>query len=146
MDSDANRALIEHGSSLADAIVAALPGWVARGVERYALGLDAEVVAAAEAAVADVEPRLRALLASDVDDQRANPLALVRDAVRHPTEVLRAAGVEAPPRSRFDAEHFPDDPYGLVPMTWRDVDESLHEPGITWGALKAMAHRQRHAR
>jgi hypothetical protein len=29
-------------------------------------------------------------------------------------------------------------------MTWRDVDESLHEPGIIWGALKARASMARH--
>jgi hypothetical protein len=58
--------------------------------------------------------------------------------------VLAAAGVAPPSRSRFDAEHFPDDPYGLVPMTWRDVDESLHEPGMVWGALKTRAHQARH--
>jgi hypothetical protein len=117
---------------------------VRRSVERYAAGLDEEVAAAGAAAVAEVGPRLRALLTTDVDAQLTNPLSLVRDAVRFPTAVLRDAGVEPPRRSGFDAEHFPEDPYGLVPMTWRDVDESLHEPGILWGALKAHAHTQRH--
>jgi hypothetical protein len=68
----------------------------------------------------------------------------VRAAVRYPTEVLAAAGVPAPTRSAFDIENFPDDAYGLVPMTWRDVDESLHDLGIVWGARKALAHRARH--
>ena len=142
MDDFANRALREQGAALAEAIVAAIPAWVRRGVERFALGLDVDD--AARAAADEVGPRLRALLTADVDAQRANPLAIVRDAVRFPTALLQSAGVEPPTRSRFDVEHFPDDPYGLVPMTWRDVDESLHEPGITWGAHKAMAHRQRH--
>jgi hypothetical protein len=143
VDDDIDRELRERGAALADAVVAAIPGWVRRGVERFAVGIDTD--AAAAAAAAEVGPPLHALLAADVDDQRVNPLSIVRDAVRFPTGVLRNAGVAPPSRSSFDEEHFPDDPYGLVPMTWRDVDESLHEPGITWGAVKAMAHRRRHA-
>ena len=131
-----------QGEALADAVLAALPGWVQRCVDRFTAGLDASE--AARLAVDAIGPPLRALLGADVDDQRSNPLAIVRDAVRFPTEVLREAGVPPPTRSRFDVEHFPDDPYGLVPMTWRDLDESLHEPGIVWGATKAMAHRRRH--
>ena len=142
MDDATARELGEHGAALADAVTAAIPDWVRRSVARFAPGLDAD--AAGRAAAADVGPRLRALLTADMDEQRGNPLSIVRDAVRYPTEVLRDAGIEPPPRSRFDIEHFPNDPYGLVPMTWRDVDESLHEPGIVWGAHKARAHRLRH--
>ena len=135
--------LATHGADLAAAVTDALPAWVERCVARYAVGLDAS--SAGEAAAADIGPRLTALLTADVDDQRANPLALVREAVRYPTEVLRAAGVEPPARRQgFDADHFPDDVYGFVPMTWRDIDESLHEPGLVWGALKARAHQERH--
>lgn len=141
---DANRAFVEEGAALADAVAAVLPGWVVRCVTRFAPELRNRAEAAGERAAADVGPRLRRLLTADIDDQRANPLMLVRDAVRYPTKVLADAGIEPPPRSPFDAEHFPDDPYGLVPMTWRDVDESLHELGIVWGARKAMAHRARH--
>lgn len=144
VDDDANQVLREHGRALAEAVTAALPGWVVRSVARIHPGLEAAAADAGRAAAAELGPPLHALLTADVDEQRANPLALVRDAVRYPTSVLAAAGVVPPTRSRFDAEHFPDDPYGLVPMTWRDVDESLHEPGIVWGALKARAHQARH--
>jgi len=143
MDEDIDRELRERGAALADAVVAAIPGWVRHSVERFTTGVDTDGAGAAAAAA--VGPALHALLASDVDDQRVNPLAIVRDAVPFPTALLRDAGVVPPARSSFDEEHFPDDPYGLVPMTWRDVDESLHEPGIVWGAVKAMAHRRRHA-
>jgi hypothetical protein len=147
VDSDANPALREHGLALADAITAAVPGWVRRCVERVAgPGLDAEAAAAGEDAAVELAPRLRDLLGADVDEQRVNPLALVRTAVSHPTAVLAAAGVPRPHRPPFEEEHFPDDPYGLTPMTWRDVDESLHEPGVVWGALKARAHAARHGR
>jgi hypothetical protein len=144
VDDDANTILRTHGAALADAVVAALPGWVVRCVVQHAPHLRAEAEAAASGAVAAVEEELRAVLTADVDQQRRNPLAVVRDAVRIPTAVLRAGGVAPPRRSAFDTEHFPDDPYGLVPMTWRDVDELLHEPGIIWGALKARAHQERH--
>ena len=145
MDEDVDRVLREHGVALADAVEEALPGWVARTLRGL---VDDDTVAATTAAtVDDVVPRLRTLLAQDVDDQRQNPLSILRDAVRHPTEALRAAGVPAPPsggHDRFAAEHFPEDDYGLTPMTWREVDESLQEPGILWGALKARASMTRH--
>jgi len=141
---DANQVLREHGAALADAVTDALPGWVVRSVTRFDPSLRAEAEDAGRAAAADVRPRLHALLAEDVDLQRTNPLAVVREAVRYPTAVLAAAGVPPVARSGFDVDHFPDDPYGLVPMTWADVDESLHEPGIIWGALKARASIDRH--
>ena len=142
-ESDADDLLREHGRALAEAIIDAIPTWVVRCVVTRGGPIGDAEQAGADAAAA-VAPRLRALLTADVDDQRANPLAIVRDAVAYPTRVLERAGVPPPHRSRFDAEHFPEDPYGLVPMTWRDVDESLHEPGLLWGALKARVHKDRH--
>jgi hypothetical protein len=141
---DANRTFREDGAILADAVTDALPGWVVRCVTSLTPELHAEAEDAGRRAAREVGPRLHELLTADVDEQRVNPLMLVRDAVRYPSSVLAGAGVEPPARSTFDREHFPDDPYGLVPMTWRDVDESLHELGIVWGARKAMAHRARH--
>jgi hypothetical protein len=87
---------------------------------------------------------VRALLASDIDAQRTNPLSLLRGAVRYPTAVLRDAGV-APTgqRDEFAVRAFPDDVYDLAPATWTDVDESLQEPGIAWGAWKAYTHLSR---
>jgi hypothetical protein len=29
-------------------------------------------------------------------------------------------------------------------MTWSDLDESLVEPGVRWGAMKAHLHMARH--
>ena len=40
-------------------------------------------------------------------------------------------------RDEFEERAFPDDVYRLSPATWSDVDPSLHEPGIIWGAYKA---------
>ncbi|MEY2403138.1 MAG: hypothetical protein QOD38_689 [Acidimicrobiaceae bacterium] len=150
MEADAN--LLEYGRQLADAIEAALPGWVSRSVEgrwRDWQGTDAspELVdagrAAGERAAADVAVAVRALLELDVDEQRVNPLALVRRAVSYPTDVLRAAGVPPVVRGEFDERTFPDDIYGLTPASFADVDPALHEPGLFWGAAKAHAHLSR---
>jgi hypothetical protein len=97
-------------------------------------------VAAREAgarAAAEVGAELRTFLAQDVDEQRTNPLTILRRAVRFPAAVLEAAGVPPVRRDEFAERAFPDDPYGLAPATWRDVDDSLHDPGVVWGAWKA---------
>jgi hypothetical protein len=137
--------LAVHASALADAVERALPGWVERSVERLVVAFRGEVPvavrsAAAEAgqrAAVDVGGTVRALLEQDVDEQRTNPLAVLRGAVRYPAEVLRAAGVPPVVRGEWDERAFPDDDYGLAPATWSDIDPSLHEPGLVWGAAKA---------
>lgn len=137
--------------ALVAAAEAAVPGWTVRCVQRRAreagLLVDEVLVGAAEAAGrragVEVGDRLRRLLALDVDEQRTNPLAVLRDAVRYPTEVLQAAGVPPVERDEFQRRAFPDDHYDLAPATWAEVDESLHDPGIAWGARKAMTVLQR---
>ncbi|HJR26089.1 MAG TPA: hypothetical protein VJ804_11480, partial [Acidimicrobiales bacterium] len=79
----------------------------------------------------------RALLAEDVAEQRSNPLSLVRRAVVHSTRVLAAAGIEPVDRDAEARRLFPDDVYDLVPATFADLDQSVLEPGIAWGAAKA---------
>jgi hypothetical protein len=130
---------------LADATAAALNGWVhsmiwlrldAAGrslTERERVDVEAQIVDIA----AETERTFRAFLALDVDDQRSNPLAVLRDAVRRPTEVLRSLGVAPVERGEFEQRVAPADIYDLAPATWRDVDESLHEPGLMWGVWKA---------
>jgi hypothetical protein len=138
-------------TALADAVEVALPAWVERAVERRAGVVGPELRAAAadagQRAAAEIGAEVRALLRTDVDDQRVNPLALLRRAVRYPTEVLQAAGVApAAHRDEFAERAFPADVYDLSPATWADVDESLHERGIVWGAAKAhvvLARRRR---
>jgi len=141
----------EYASALGDAIEEALPRWVSRSVERvlvaYSGSADPAVMAeATEAglrAVDEVMPQLRALLATDVDEQRTNPLSILRGAVRYPTEVLRAAGIPGVKRDEFDERAFPDDDYGLTPASFGDVDPALHQPGLAWGAAKAHVHLSR---
>jgi hypothetical protein len=128
-------------AALADAVEAALPGWVERAVERrvpLATGdVRARAADAGRRAVEELGPRIRGLLATDVDEQRTNPLAVLRSAVRFPAEVLAEAGVPPVRRDEFAERAFPDDVYDLAPATWADVDPALHERGIVWGAAKA---------
>lgn len=131
--------------ALADAVEAAVPTWVQRSVERLVVAHQGLVTGAVRAAAAtagrrcaeEVGAQLRAVLASDVDEQRTNPLALLRAAVAYPTAVLQEAGVPPVVRSDFDERAFPDDLYGLAPATWSDIDPELQEPGLVWGAAKA---------
>ena len=145
-------ALRSVGEQLADAVERALPGWVERSVRRILVAYEGtpqpEALAAAREAgaraAADVGPVLRGLVTADVDEQRTNPLGILRGAVRYPTEVLRAAGVPGVVRDEHDERHFPDDDYGLTPMAFADVDPSLHQLGMLWGAAKAQLHIRRH--
>lgn len=120
-----------------------VPGWLRRvTVEAGRRGgvdvasLDRRLDAVVERAAAELLDRLAELLGTDVDEQRTTPLTLMRESVAAPTELLREAG--AVPPSTPDADRFPDDVYRIGPATWSDVDPSLHEPGLTWGAWKAM--------
>lgn len=134
-----------YAKDLLDAVEAAVPAWVERCVTRVLdaqrLPVSDDVRAAArragQAARASVVADLEALLSTDVDVQRTNPLSVLRGAVRFPTAVLEEAGARPVPRGQFEAGAFPEDVYDLSPASWRDVDDSLHEPGIVWGAWKA---------
>jgi hypothetical protein len=138
-----------HATALADAIVAAIPGWVERSVARRMPGPHPEVAdavrEAGRRAAVEVGVEIRTLLQADIDEQWTTPLALLRTAVRYPTEVLAAAGVPPVERDPIQARLLPGDIYDLSPANFADVDPSLAEPGIVWGAAKALAHRRRHA-
>lgn len=143
--SDDAARLAELAGVLADAVDAALGPWVVRSVaavaDAWQPGLAPQLARAAaeagEQATRDVGARVRALLATDVDQQATGPLAVLRDAVRYPTAVLAAAGVPPVARDEFAERAFPDDAYGLAPAAFADVDPTLHEPGLVWGAAKA---------
>jgi hypothetical protein len=135
----------EHATALADAIQAALPGWVERSVRSRLADPDPDVVAeAGRGAAHEVGAAVRALLAQDIDAQVTNPLSLLRGAVRYPTAVLRDAGVPAVERDDVRARLFPEDVYDLAPASFAEVDPALTDPGLAWGAAKAFTHLQRH--
>lgn len=102
-----------------------------------------EIDEAAREAKAVTIARLREVVFADVDAQAANPLQVLRRAADHPAAVLRRAGVPFVERDEFDVRINPDDVYGLYPAHWSDIDESLTEPGIVWGAAKAATVLQR---
>jgi len=153
---DPERELAERGASLCAQLIAAVPGWVGREVERIigawaaaggAVDGDAvhtEAEAAGRRAAAEVAERLQSVLSADVDAQWTTPLEVVRAAVAYPTAVLRAAGVTPVVRDAFDEARFPDDAYGLTPASLGAVDPALTDPARAWGAAKAMAHTARH--
>jgi hypothetical protein len=133
----------DPATMLIDTARRVVPGWLRRVTLEAARrgGVDAEGVehrvdVVVKGAAADLLERLEQLLRTDVDEQRTTPLSLLRESVREPTRLLRELG--AVPPSSPDADRFPDDVYHLGPATWSDVDPSLHEPGLTWGAWKAM--------
>jgi hypothetical protein len=117
-------------------------------MEAYAGAVSEDVAAdagrAAAEATVSVSADIRRLLALDAERQPTNPLSILRAAVRYPTAVLQRAGVPPVVRDAFRERAFPDDSYDLAPASWRDIDESLHEPGIIWGAWKAKTVMDRH--
>lgn len=147
----ANEQLAAVAAELADAIDATLPAWVVASVERIVTAYRGSVsdeahVAALEAgqrAQEELGPRIRALLETDIDEQRGNPLALIRGAVVYPTSVLRGLGIPPVERDREAERLFPDDLYDLTPASFAELHPSVHEPGIAWGAAKAHVHLRR---
>jgi hypothetical protein len=138
--------LHEYAVALADAVDDALPRWLERCVARY-VAVEGDVARQVReitaVAGAEVAVQMRELLFADIDVQRRNPLAVLRAAVCYPTGLLASLGVPAPERDAFAERAFPDDRYDLAPATFADVDPSLHEPGLVWGAAKAHVHLQR---
>jgi len=137
--------LAEQGARLADAVAAALPGWVARTLRARAPEVGDAVVAAVTAAVeAEVLGDLRASLALDVDEQRQSPLSIVRRAAATVGGALDGLGV--PPAGRDDHQRslFPEDTHDVMPASFADLSEEAGQAGITWGAAKAFVHRRRH--
>ena len=142
----------EHGRQLAAAIDAVIEPWVTRCVTETCAAAGIPVDDRVRDAASDAARRCRrevaaemaALVAADVDAQTVTPLQVLRTSVRFPTEALVDLGVEPPRSVDFDRRAFPEDIYGLGPAGFSDVDPSLRDPGLAWGAAKAHVHRRRH--
>jgi len=153
-EAEARRRLSEAGDALIEGVGSALPAWAA-GAAEYLLtawgGLDAdarrafvgEAREAGEAAARRIAARLADLFALDPAEQRATPLEIIRTAVVEPTAVLAAAGLPDVVRDPFDERSWPDDRFGLVPRTLRDVDPDLAAVHFAWGIAKAAVLRAR---
>ncbi|MDQ6909570.1 MAG: hypothetical protein M3Z84_02100 [Actinomycetota bacterium] len=141
-----------YAQALYESVTAAVPGWIEHSILRVFVEARTEpppdvttaAVAAGLRAQAEVGKQLKPLLEADIDEQPTTPLSIVRGAVRHATAVLEAAGIPAVERDETQQRLFPDDLYDLTPAALGDVDPGLTEPGLVWGAHKAMAHLQRH--
>lgn len=146
---DDENKLAEYASALADGIDAELDDWIRQAIaSRVSSSAGADAVegltsAAIADARADVVPRVRTLLATDIADQRTGPLDILRSGVRHITAALDALGAPRRPRGDFEQRAFPDDHFDLSPASFADVAPSLHEPGLMWGAAKAHVHLRR---
>lgn len=132
-----------YGRALADAVERVALRWLSDLVERRAPGTAAAARAELESAAAAIVDELRELLDADIADQAIGPLQLLRRAIRVPTEILAAAGVAPVERDPFAERNFPHDVYDLAPASFGDIDPSLHEPGLVWGAAKAHVHLRR---
>lgn len=105
-------------------------------------GIDVAIV---DEALSEGEAWLKAmldeLLSRPFEDQRRGPLEVFQEAMRFPTDALRAA--ETPPISRDEvtANALPGDLYGLAPASSRDLGEDAWEAHLRWGARKAQALR-----
>lgn len=135
------------GDELVDAVDVSLRPWIERSIREVAErqagpdaltdGLLTDATDAADATYGEVVPALRTLTRADAEAQRANPLQLLREAVRHATAVLAAHDVPPVRRDQLQQETLPLDVYDIAPATWADIDPSLVEPGIRWSAAKA---------
>jgi hypothetical protein len=145
VDDDPERALGEKAEALADAIEATFRPWLVEAVCARATGdgVRAAAEAMADAAAAEVQPRVRALLATDIDHQATTPLALLRGAVGPANALLTELGVAPADRDEFAERAFPEDVHGLAPAAFEDISPDLRGPGIEWGAAKAFVHLRR---
>jgi hypothetical protein len=155
-EATAAQRLTEAAEALIVGVGSALPTWAARAAGTLLTawgGLDAdrrrEVMAAAgeagELAARRVAAELHDLLALDPAEQRATPLEIIRSAVAEPTAVLAAAGLPDVVRDPFEERAWPDDRFGLVPRTLRDLDPDLAAIHFAWGIAKAALLRARAA-
>ncbi len=98
---------------------------------------------AGERAARRVAAELAELLALDPAEQRATP------AGDHPPGRGRAdrraggGGLPDVVRDPFDERAWPDDRFGLVPRTLRDLDPDLAAVHFAWGIAKAAVLRAR---
>jgi hypothetical protein len=129
---------------LLEVVVEAYPGWLTsqltarlRGAGRDGGQASTEVARVAGDAVRELEGSLGALLATDVDAQRENPLQVIREVTARAGEVLDRLGVPVVPRDEVETRAMPDDAHALGPIAWRDLGEAVHDAGIHWGAWKA---------
>lgn len=133
-----------YPQELLRAVTAAFGPWF-RGRLRDISGRDDDRLDGATVTAQEwVASGLATLLAEDPEEQRTNPLQLLRSAARFAVPALESMGIAPPERDEFEQRAMPEDPYGIGPLAWIDLGEEVHEAGITWGAWKAATVISRH--
>ena len=137
--------LEEYPRALFDAVTAVFPDWLRTRAEQIAHAAGrtltgAEMTAldtAVAASAGEAQIELCSLLATDVDDQRRNPLHVLRSSTGPVTRFLRGLGLPDAKRDEFETRAMPDDAYAIGPLAWIDMGDDVHQAGISWGAWKA---------
>lgn len=133
----------EYSSRLLTTIDGVFDGWIRGLITNLVIfdAADSSMIERMSATIAEAREvgmtGLRDLLNLDAEQQRSNPLAVLRMATQPVTRFLESVAVPPVQRDEFSRRSFPDDLFGLAPATWADVDPSLVEPGLEWGAWKA---------
>ena len=136
--------LADIAVELEAALIDAVPVWLRRIATEVSPGIDPEALEdAIEETMVGLAPEISRVLRADVDAGAGNPLATVRAATARVTDILVRSGAAAPRRDDFDARAFPDDVFGFGPAAFTDIDPTLHEPGLMWGAARAHVHLRR---
>ena len=133
----------EYSARLLTAVDGVFDAWIARLVSTAMATAGRAEPTAEQVRTVTEEARnigmtgLRDLLSVDAEQQRSNPLAVLRSATQPVSRFLEDEGCTPVERDEFSRRSFPDDMFGLAPATWADLDPSLVEPGLEWGAWKA---------
>ena len=136
--------LAEIAVALAASLEAMVPGWLRRCVSSIDPEVDPSLLEATlDATMEALTPELERVLTADVDAGVGSPLAAIRAATGGVTRLLVDHGAVVPRRDEFDVRAFPDDLFGFGPASFADIDPSLHEPGLVWGAARAHVHLRR---
>lgn len=124
-------------SSLRILLVGAYPAVVRRRLATRGTNPPPGLEGALAEGTAWLDAALGDLLERPYREQRRGPLEVFQEAMRFPTEVLAAAGVEAPDRDPVAAGALPGDSYDLAPASSRDLGEEVWAAHLRWGAEKA---------
>lgn len=129
--------LSPYSRDLLDAVLSAIPSWLTQKFAELAPGVSIDTDSVIDETIKYVREKYVELLSLDVDEQRVNPLHILRQSTRFATSALKEANISPATRDEFDQRSMPDDVYALGPLTWRDLSDNVHDAGITWGAWKA---------
>lgn len=131
--------LEQYPRDLCSAVLAAFPQWLSTQLLTMSEGkLSSEEVAEiVHISTQQMTSDIITLLSTDVDEQRTNPLQVLRLSTTLANQKLHQLEIAPPHRDEFEIAAMPHDTYALGPLTWKDLGDDVHEAGITWGAWKA---------